>query len=108
MRSYPEVPPSLLSPTGAVWGATGLGMLALPPTRERGPWPGALSRSMDCDWVEGPLSCAPGRDGSRCTPRVEVPLHLSLFIRPSGVSKVYRNEMGSTRDKKDNQPIRFR
>lgn len=28
----------------------------------------------------GPLSCAPGSSGSRCTQEVEVSLHLSLFI----------------------------
>lgn len=52
-----------------------------------------------------PPSCAPGRGGSRCTQRVEVPLHLSLFVQPSRDSKVYRNEMEPARDKKDNRPI---
>lgn len=79
-----DVPLSLPPPAVAAQVATWPGMLALPPHVGEDPGQVRHPGSVDCDWVEGPSSCAPDRGGSRCTQRAKVSLHFSLFILPSG------------------------
>lgn len=75
----PEVPFSLPHPARAGSVTSRLRMLTLASTHGRRPSPGASSGSTDCCWVEGPSSCVRSSDSSRCTQRVEVSLHLSLY-----------------------------
>ena len=74
------------------------------PARGRGPSPGASWGRMDCYWVEGPTSCVPRSDSSGCTQRVEVSLHLLLFIPPSRGWQSLQKQ--SVRDE-GNQPLRL-
>lgn len=100
----PEVPLSLSPFTGAGWVATGLEMLVLPPTRGRGPWPGASSGSMVFDWVQGPYRVHRAAVAADVLRRWRCPYTcLCLYDQP-GVSKVYRKEVESARNKKE-QPV---
>lgn len=100
-------PPSGAGKLGDQRGGHWAGDARLPPTPWRGPWQGASSRSMRCDWVEE--SRAP-RPMHRAGAAADVPREwrrpytcLCLY-NPPGISKFTETKWNQPGVKKENQP----